>query len=54
LDTGEPLAKVTPAAGEKCARCWKVLQEVGSNSVHPTLCLRCSDAVASGLVCKSA
>ncbi|HVZ07685.1 isoleucine--tRNA ligase [Rhodopila sp.] len=47
-------AKVTPAPGEKCARCWKVLPEVGTNATHPTLCLRCADAVESGLVCKVA
>ena len=39
------------AAGTKCARCWKVLAEVGSDTRHPTLCLRCADAVESGLVC---
>jgi isoleucyl-tRNA synthetase len=54
LATDEPLAKVTPAAGEKCVRCWRVLEEVGSNAKHPSLCLRCSDAVESGLVCKAA
>ena len=42
------------AAGEKCARCWKVLEEVGSVAAHPTLCLRCVDAVESGLVCRAA
>ena len=36
---------VQPAPGEKCARCWKVLVEVGSVRRHPTLCLRCADAV---------
>jgi isoleucyl-tRNA synthetase len=53
-DTGEPPAKVTLAAGEKCARCWRVLTEVGSNAKHPSLCLRCSDAVDSGPVCRPA
>jgi isoleucyl-tRNA synthetase len=38
------------APGEKCARCWRVLDEVGSVTAHPTLCLRCADAVESGLV----
>ena len=52
--TDEPLAKVTPASGDKCARCWRVLTEVGSNATHPTLCLRCADAVELGLVCKPA
>ncbi|MCX7380730.1 MAG: isoleucine--tRNA ligase [Alphaproteobacteria bacterium] len=33
------------APGEKCARCWKVLPEVGSVHAHPTLCLRCTDAM---------
>jgi isoleucyl-tRNA synthetase len=41
---------VTQARGEKCARCWKVLEEVGSLHAHPSLCLRCADAVQSGLV----
>ncbi|MDA8250942.1 MAG: isoleucine--tRNA ligase [Rhodospirillales bacterium] len=42
------------AAGEKCARCWRVLPEVGSVSAHPALCRRCADAVDSGLVCRAA
>ena len=46
---GETLA-VRKAPGEKCARCWKVLPEVGHNTTHAALCLRCTDAVESGLV----
>ena len=42
------------AGGEKCGRCWKVLPEVGTAAGHPALCLRCADAVDSGLVCKAA
>jgi isoleucyl-tRNA synthetase len=34
------------ASGEKCERCWRVLEEVGKNHAHPTLCLRCCEAVA--------
>ncbi|MBF0373706.1 MAG: isoleucine--tRNA ligase [Alphaproteobacteria bacterium] len=34
-----------PAEGEKCARCWKVLPDVGTHS-HPGLCGRCDDVVA--------
>ncbi|MBS0643152.1 MAG: isoleucine--tRNA ligase [Proteobacteria bacterium] len=52
--TGDSLSKVTPALGDKCARCWKVLTEVGTDKTHPTLCLRCADAVESGLVCRPA
>jgi isoleucyl-tRNA synthetase len=43
--------QITPASGEKCARCWRVLPEVGRVAEHPSLCLRCVDAVDSGLVC---
>ena len=33
------------AEGGKCERCWKILPEVGTNAAHPTLCLRCAEAV---------
>ncbi len=33
------------AEGDKCARCWMILPEVGKN--QPDLCNRCADAVAS-------
>jgi isoleucyl-tRNA synthetase len=39
------------AAGAKCERCWRVLPEVGQSTAHATLCLRCEDAVESGLYC---
>jgi isoleucyl-tRNA synthetase len=47
-------AHVSVAPGNKCARCWKVLPEVGQHATHPSLCARCVDAVESGLVCKAA
>jgi isoleucyl-tRNA synthetase len=53
-DTDEPPARVTPAPGAKCVRCWKILPEVGSSSAHPSLCLRCADAVQLGLTCRPA
>ncbi len=34
------------APGSKCARCWRILPEVGKSAVHPHLCLRCEGAVA--------
>ncbi|MDE8344032.1 MAG: class I tRNA ligase family protein, partial [Acidocella sp.] len=37
---------VQVAPGTKCERCWRVLPEVGSNKSHPTLCIRCCEAVA--------
>jgi isoleucyl-tRNA synthetase len=33
------------AEGDKCARCWMILPEVGNNAKHPDLCNRCSEAV---------
>jgi len=48
---GDIRVQVTRATGEKCARCWKILPEVGGDASHPTLCLRCADAVESGLLC---
>ncbi len=50
----EELAGITPAPGSKCVRCWRVLEEVGRQANHPTLCARCADAVDSGLVCRPA
>ena len=43
-----PGVKVIPAMaeGEKCARCWKVLADVGSDGNHPDICGRCVDAVS--------
>ena len=49
---GDILA-VQRAPGEKCARCWRVLPEVGQQAAHPALCLRCADAV-DGLSCQAA
>jgi isoleucyl-tRNA synthetase len=34
-----------PAQGEKCERCWKVTEDVGSHPAHATVCARCADAV---------
>ncbi|MDW3098986.1 MAG: isoleucine--tRNA ligase [Alphaproteobacteria bacterium] len=35
------------AEGEKCARCWKLLPDVGSDPAHPGTCGRCAEAVAA-------
>ena len=37
----------TLSEGGKCERCWKVLEEVGSDDDHPGVCGRCADAVKS-------
>ena len=36
---------VLRAPGEKCARCWRVLPEVGQGPAHTPLCLRCEAVV---------
>jgi len=33
------------AQGNKCARCWQVLEEVGKSPRHRLLCQRCEGAV---------
>ena len=38
-------AVIKVAEGEKCARCWKVLPEVGTVAGHEDLCGRCAEAV---------
>ena len=34
--------EVLRAPGQKCERCWKYTQDVGSSQQHPTLCARCA------------
>jgi len=36
---------ITPASGNKCARCWKTSPEVGEGTQHDDLCQRCDDIV---------
>jgi isoleucyl-tRNA synthetase len=42
-----PGVAVVPALahGNKCARCWQVLEEVGKSAKHPLLCHRCEEAM---------
>ncbi len=37
----------TPADGEKCERCWRVLPDVGQHADAPGTCGRCAEAVRS-------
>ncbi len=37
---------VQRADGQKCARCWNYSIHVGENSRYPTICERCSEAIA--------
>lgn len=36
---------VTKAQGEKCERCWKYSDTVGSSAEHPTLCAHCAQVM---------
>ena len=45
-DVAEVGVVVAPAEGEKCARCWRILPEVGKDPRAPETCERCADAVA--------
>ena len=36
---------VERASGDKCERCWMYVDSIGSNSKHPTLCMRCAEVV---------
>ncbi len=39
--------------GDKCARCWRVLPEVGQDSGYPELCERCAEAVGPSVAAAS-
>ena len=41
----DAVVNVSVAPGAKCARCWRVLPEVGRSAAHPGLCLRCEAVV---------
>ncbi len=38
--------KVSPAPGNKCARCWNFSQETGLDQAQPELCPRCAQVMA--------
>jgi len=46
LDVAGVAASFHHAQGDKCARCWMILPEVGTVPDHADLCHRCSGAVA--------
>jgi isoleucyl-tRNA synthetase len=45
-ETAGVWVKVEPAGGEKCQRCWVHDNSVGKIEGHPTICSRCSGALA--------
>jgi isoleucyl-tRNA synthetase len=53
LNAASLQVRIDRAPGTKCVRCWRVLEEVGTVAAHPSLCLRCADAVEA-LACTAA
>ncbi|MBO0736402.1 MAG: isoleucine--tRNA ligase [Alphaproteobacteria bacterium] len=47
-DVAEVGARVSPAPGERCERCWRVLPEVGRVPGHADLCRRCAAVIDRG------
>jgi isoleucyl-tRNA synthetase len=48
LDLGAPRSwdiKITPAAGDKCPRCWRIVRSVSAEPATKGLCDRCVDAL---------
>jgi isoleucyl-tRNA synthetase len=43
---GELIVVVHRAAGAKCERCWNYSTHVGENKRYPTICERCTEALA--------
>ena len=41
----ELIAEVSKADGQKCERCWHWETDIGQNAEHPTICVRCIEAV---------
>jgi isoleucyl-tRNA synthetase len=46
LAQGPLEVKVERAPGEKCERCWIYAEDRGGNPAHPTLCGKCTAALA--------
>ncbi len=46
-DVADIGARISPAPGERCERCWRVLPEVGQVPGHADLCHRCAEIVGS-------
>ncbi len=44
--TGDWIVVVHRATGKKCERCWNYSTHVGENPRYPTICERCSEALA--------
>jgi isoleucyl-tRNA synthetase len=46
-DTFRQATEVSLATDPKCKRCWRYVPDVGNEANHPTVCLRCAEALAA-------
>jgi isoleucyl-tRNA synthetase len=53
-DVAEIGVRVSPAPGERCERCWRVLPEVGEVPGYTDLCRRCAEVVEATGAMRSA
>jgi isoleucyl-tRNA synthetase len=44
-DNASLLLQVKVAEGAKCARCWRVVPDIGADARWPEVCSRCADAL---------
>jgi isoleucyl-tRNA synthetase len=44
-EPGAFYVQAKPAAGIKCERCWRFVEDVGQSADFPTVCLRCAEAL---------
>jgi len=44
-DVHKMLVRTSVADGAKCGRCWRVVQDVGSDDRWPVVCARCAEAL---------
>jgi isoleucyl-tRNA synthetase len=46
-DSAAIIIQAKIAEGNKCARCWRVVSDVGADSRWPSVCARCAEALGS-------
>jgi isoleucyl-tRNA synthetase len=49
-ESGSFSIEISRTPNRRCDRCWRHREDVGGNPVHPTLCVRCADAVSEAAI----
>ena len=47
MTASQAFVEVSPAVGDKCPRCWRIVTETVPQGAHAGLCLRCDDALGA-------